>query len=64
MNTRPRDLVILAVMPLFFVSNLIIGRPAVETVPPWTLAALRWAFACLILAPIRVAGRRVSMPAH
>lgn len=51
MNTRPRDLAILAAMPLFFVSNLIIGRPAVETVPPWTLAALRWAFACAILAP-------------
>ncbi len=52
MNTRVRDFVILAVMPLLFVSNLIIGRPAVETVPPWTLAALRWIFACLILAPI------------
>lgn len=51
MTTRPRDLIILAVMPLFFVSNLIIGRPAVDTVPPWTLAALRWSFACLILAP-------------
>ena len=52
MTTRPRDLIILAVMPLFFVSNLIIGRPAVETVPPFTLAALRWGLACLILAPI------------
>jgi len=51
MNTRMRDLVILAIMPLFFASNLIIGRSAVETVPPWTLAALRWTFACLILAP-------------
>ena len=36
---------------MFFVSNLIIGRPAVETVPPWTLATLRWSFACLILVP-------------
>jgi drug/metabolite transporter (DMT)-like permease len=51
MKTRPRDLVILAVMPLFFASNLIIGRLAVETVPPWTLAALRWSLASLILAP-------------
>ena len=51
MNTRARDLVILAVMPLFFASNLIFGRLAVETVSPWTLAALRWTFACLILAP-------------
>lgn len=51
MSPRPRDYAILAVMPLFFVSNLIIGRPAVEAVPPWTLAALRWSFACLILLP-------------
>ena len=58
MNTRMRDLAILAVMPLFFVSNLIIGRPAVETVPPWTLAALRWTFACLILAPFALPAAR------
>jgi drug/metabolite transporter (DMT)-like permease len=48
---RLRDYLILAVMPLFFVSNLIIGRPAVETVPPWTLATLRWSIACAILLP-------------
>ena len=58
MNTRPRDLAILAAMPLFFVSNLIIGRPAVESVPPWTLAALRWTFACLILAPFALPAAR------
>jgi drug/metabolite transporter (DMT)-like permease len=46
-----RDLVILAIMPVFFASNLIFGRSAVETVAPWTLAALRWSIACLILAP-------------
>lgn len=50
-DIRLRDYLILAVMPLFFVSNLIIGRPAVEIVPPWTLAALRWSLACVILAP-------------
>ena len=38
-DIRLRDYLILAVMPLFFVSNLIIGRPAVEIVPPSTLAA-------------------------
>lgn len=58
MIPRPRDYVILAVMPLFFVSNLIIGRPAVDTVPPWTLAALRWSFACLILLPFAWPGLR------
>lgn len=51
MNSRLRAYVILTAMPLFFVSNLIIGRPAVETVPPWTLATLRWFLACAILAP-------------
>ena len=30
---RARAYLILAVMPLFFVSNLILGRPAVESVP-------------------------------
>jgi drug/metabolite transporter (DMT)-like permease len=59
MNTRMRDFAILAAMPLFFVSNLIIGRPAVETVPPWTLAALRWTFACLILAPFALPAARM-----
>lgn len=51
MKSRLSSYAVLAVMPLFFVSNLIIGRPAVETVPPWTLATLRWGLACLILAP-------------
>ncbi len=46
-----RAYLILAVMPLFFVSNLILGRPAVESVPPWTLAALRWLIVSALLAP-------------
>jgi drug/metabolite transporter (DMT)-like permease len=48
---RLRAYLILAVMPLFFVSNLIFGRPAVETVPPWTLATLRWTITCAVMAP-------------
>jgi drug/metabolite transporter (DMT)-like permease len=51
MHSRARAYLILAVMPLFFVSNLIIGRPAVEAVPPWTLATLRWLITCAVLAP-------------
>ncbi len=51
MSPRLRAYLILTVMPLFFVSNLIIGRPAVETVPPWTLATLRWVLTCAILSP-------------
>jgi drug/metabolite transporter (DMT)-like permease len=48
---RARVYLILAAMPLFFVSNLVLGRTAVETVPPWTLATLRWLLVCAIMAP-------------
>lgn len=58
MNVRIRDYAVLAVMPLFFVSNLIIGRPAVDTVAPWTLATLRWSLACLVLAPFALPAAR------
>ncbi len=51
MKSRAFAYVVLTAMPLFFVSNLIIGRPAVETVPPWTLATLRWLIASAIMAP-------------
>lgn len=39
-------------MPLLFVSNLVIGRAAVETEGPWTLAFLRWLLATLIMLPV------------
>ncbi len=42
---------VLTAMPLFFSSNLIIGRAAIESVEPFTLAFLRWAIAFLILLP-------------
>ena len=42
---------LLALMPLFFVSNLVMGRAAVAYVEPWTLAFWRWALAALILLP-------------
>ncbi|HSI38947.1 MAG TPA: DMT family transporter [Xanthobacteraceae bacterium] len=44
-------LVALVAMPLFFVSNLIIGRDAVGIVPPWSLAFWRWSLASLMLLP-------------
>jgi drug/metabolite transporter (DMT)-like permease len=57
---RPRVFayVVLAAMPLFFVSNMIIGRVAIASVDPWTLAFLRWLLACLILTPIAWSGLR------
>lgn len=42
---------LLALMPLFFVSNLVIGRAAVVDVEPWTLAFWRWALAAAMLLP-------------
>jgi drug/metabolite transporter (DMT)-like permease len=42
---------LLVLMPLFFASNLIIGRASTELVEPWTLAFWRWALAALILLP-------------
>ncbi len=53
-----RAYTILALMPLFFSSNMIIGRVAVETVEPWTLAFLRWFIAFLVLWPGAHAGFR------
>ncbi len=47
---------LLALMPLFFVSNLVIGRAAIAYVEPWTLAFWRWALAALILLPFAWSG--------
>jgi drug/metabolite transporter (DMT)-like permease len=38
-------------MPLFFVSNLVMGRAAVAYVEPWTLAFWRWGLAAAMLLP-------------
>lgn len=46
-----RAYAILAFMPLFFSSNIVIGRAAIAEVEPWTLAFWRWLLAFLILLP-------------
>ena len=50
-SDRLRAYLLLAVMPLFFSSNLVIGRAAVASVEPWSLAFFRWFGAFLILLP-------------
>lgn len=55
---KARAYLLLAVMPLFFSSNLVIGRAAVESVGPWTLAFLRWSIAGSILLPFAYAALR------
>jgi drug/metabolite transporter (DMT)-like permease len=47
---------LLVLMPLFFASNLIIGRASTDLVEPWTLAFWRWALAALILLPFARSG--------
>jgi drug/metabolite transporter (DMT)-like permease len=53
-----RAYVILTLMPLFFVSNVILGRVAVQSVEPWTLAFLRWSLSALIVLPFASADIR------
>jgi len=43
--------VLLALMPLLFASNLVIGRGSAELVEPWTLAFWRWLLATLVVLP-------------
>jgi drug/metabolite transporter (DMT)-like permease len=47
---------LLALMPLFFVSNLVIGRAAVAYAEPWTLAFWRWALAAAMVLPFAWGG--------
>jgi drug/metabolite transporter (DMT)-like permease len=42
---------LLALMPLLFASNLVIGRGSAHLVEPWTLAFWRWALATLMVLP-------------
>ena len=65
MTDRPRDRLdairiyaLLAAMPLFFSSNVVIGRAAANLVDPASLAFWRWFIAFLILLPIAWTGLR------
>ena len=51
-----RDMAVMVLMPLFFSSNMILGRSAAETVEPFTLAFFRWFGALLILLPFALPG--------
>jgi drug/metabolite transporter (DMT)-like permease len=50
-SSRLGTYALLLVMPLFFVSNLIIGRAVTNAVEPATLAFWRWFLASLVLLP-------------
>jgi drug/metabolite transporter (DMT)-like permease len=51
MRSRLLIYFLLAIMPLLFVSNVVIGRAVANSIEPWTLAFWRWALASLILLP-------------
>ena len=55
---RFSDGLLMAVMPLLFSSNLVLGRAVVGEVEPWTLAFFRWAIAFLLILPVTAAGIR------
>jgi drug/metabolite transporter (DMT)-like permease len=55
-SERTRAAVLLFLMPLFFSSNIVIGRAVVGEVPPFTLAFFRWALAAAIVIPIAWSG--------
>ena len=51
---------LLVLMPLFYSSNLVLGRVAVVSSPPFALAFWRWSVAFLILLPFAWPGLRAS----
>lgn len=51
MRSRFGIYLLLAALPLLFVSNVIIGRAVANLIEPWTLAFWRWMLASLILLP-------------
>lgn len=56
MKSRLGVYALLALMPLMFASNLVIGRASAGLVEPWTLAFWRWGLATLILLPFALRG--------
>ena len=49
MSQRATAFALLTLMPLFYASNAIFGRSAVDDVAPFTLAFLRWFIVFIIL---------------
>jgi drug/metabolite transporter (DMT)-like permease len=58
---RLGDFAAVALVPLCFATNVVIGRYIAGEVAPWTLAFLRWTAAFLILFPFAAAGIRQSI---
>jgi drug/metabolite transporter (DMT)-like permease len=63
MQSKSGVYALLALMPLLFASNLVIGRAAAGLVEPWTLAFWRWALAALMVLPFAWRGICAQWPA-
>ena len=50
-NLTLKAAVFLSIPPLLWAGNAIVGRLVADMVPPMTLNFLRWAIACMLLAP-------------
>lgn len=55
---RVRDVALVALVPLLFATNIVIGRAVIDDVGPWTLVFLRWSTAFLIVLPFAARGLR------
>jgi drug/metabolite transporter (DMT)-like permease len=55
---RLRDVTVIALVPLFFSVNVVIGRSIVTEVGPWTLAFLRWGLAFVVVLPVAAVALR------
>ncbi len=63
MRSKSGVYALLALMPLFFASNIVIGRASAGLVEPWTLAFWRWTIAAILLLPFAWTGLARSAPA-
>jgi drug/metabolite transporter (DMT)-like permease len=50
-------ILVMLVTPLFFATNVVLGRGVIDEVAPFTLAFLRWAAVALVLMPILLRDR-------
>lgn len=58
MSPRALAYFLLALSPIFFSSNLILGSIAVKTVEPFTLTMFRWGLAFLLILPLAYGAMR------